>query len=921
MITKMIHFDEIKNKALDLLTTFKIKNIDSTINYFVIRDVYGRISVFIESPGIRSETIIEVRNTLEENIGVSWINKVEEVSKNSSIATQLLETTNKVSNNIHFGERHLTRLNWFREKSNKNKLQKAKVVTFYSFKGGLGRTTSLVMSALQLARKGRTIVLVDFDLEAPGLSTLLPPENNETPNYGLIDYLIESNIYLKSSIEIDINDYIYSFRDKQLIGNNGGQVYILPASKLTIEKSDDYLEKMGRVDFGTPNYQNINNPISQMLQQVTDRFKPDFILLDARTGINDVGGLTLTNFTDLACLLFYGNEQNIAGMKIVLPKVIDAEVPFLLINSPVPITEEESKEELEFYLENSYNVLLESEYYSDYIPDLYDESADHYPINISYDSSAVLINSNNKLKRLLDNSGSSNGYYDIAEQISSFFGEELGLKILENYSNRSSILRELSEIMTGTLAASENEFNTSEELINKFFPLREHRFIFDPEKFLILGPKGSGKTALFSVLEHRNYAEKLASYLGLTTESTQKTHWVTGLKGLKQSIEFPSSANFESLGSEDDVDVFRRYWRILAIRSIHKQVDIEIPSIFSDISEVLTVPNSKLRELSKDLLLSEKLEDYLNALDTTLGQNDKKVSIIYDGLDVLLKNKNYRGKMISALISLWYEYISRYQNIGVKIFLREDIFRNEVKDIADKVKLGNYSERLSWSYDSLLSMVYKRMIQQSDSLAKLFEETLRPLGITVPYDERVGYVPRVDTEINKAILKILIGERMGTGKAAFTYNWIRNHLADTNEQIVPRSILTLFASAARKEAEQIELFPSRILIKSRNLQNVMAEVSKDRVTDLLEEYDEYEKIFTSLREYVPNFPASESEFKSALRSCGVPQNREQSTIDDLVSIGAMKPYQRKKNDPIRYHIPDIFLIGLGLTRRGLRAQK
>jgi hypothetical protein len=678
---------------------------------------------------------------------------------------------------------------------------------------------------------------------------------------------------------------------------------------------------MGRVDFGSPVYQNSENPISKILQQATDRFKPDFILLDARTGINDVGGLTLTNYTDLACLLFYGNEQNIAGMRIVLPKVIEAEVPFLLINSPVPITEEESKEELEFYLENTYNLLTESEYYSDYLPDIYDESADHFPINISYDSLAVLLNSNNKLKKLLDNSGSSTGYFDLAEQIATFFGDELGQRIVDNYSNRDTILKEISEIMTGALAASENEFNSSEDLVNKFYPLREHRFIFDTEKFLILGPKGSGKTALFSVLEHREYAEKLASYLGLTTESIQSTHWITGLKGLKQSVEFPSSANFESIGSENDVDVFRRYWRLLAIRSIHKQVNTEIPSVFSDISEVLTVPNSKLRELSKDLLLSEKLEDYLNALDIILRQNSQKVSIIYDGLDVLLKNKSYRGKMISALISLWYEYISRYQNISVKIFLREDIFRNEVKDIADKVKLGNYSEKISWNYDSLLAMVYKRMVQHSDSLADLFHEALRPLGIAIPHDDRVGYVPRTDTDINKAILKILFGERMGTGKAAFTYNWIRNHLADTNDQIVPRSIITLFASAARKESEQIELFPSRILMKSRNLQNVMFEVSKDRVTDLLEEYDEYEKIFTSLREYLPNFPANENDLKNALKSCGVAQNREQATIDDLVNIGAMKPYQRKKNDPVRYHIPDVFLIGLGLARRGLRAHK
>ncbi|MFH5186942.1 KGGVGR-motif variant AAA ATPase [Paenibacillus sp. TAB 01] len=492
MNSKILHFDEIKEKVINLLLQFKSRNTDNMLSIYVIRDVFGRVSVYVVNqdgvyiPDAIEKALLELRELFETEIGSSWFNKVEEISSNQSIINQLRESTFEVTNSIYFGERHLTRLNWFREKNKYINLPKTKVVTFYSFKGGLGRTTSLVMSALNLARKGKTVVLVDFDLEAPGLASLLPPDNDETPNYGLIDFLIESNVY--TQLEVDINEYTYSFKDKQLLGNNGGQVYILPASKLTTEKADDYLEKMGRVDFNSPIYERIDNPVSRMLKQISDRFKPEFILLDARTGINDVGGLTLTNYTDLACLLFYGNEQNIAGMRLVLPKVIQAEVPFLLINSPVPITEEESKEELEYYLENTYNLLVESDYFPEYLPDIYDESADHYPINISYDSLAVLLNSNSRLKKLLDNSGSSNGYIELSEQIASFFGEDLGQRIIENYTNKSTILTEISEIMTGALAASENEFNTSEDLVNKFYPLREHRFIFDTEKFLILGP-------------------------------------------------------------------------------------------------------------------------------------------------------------------------------------------------------------------------------------------------------------------------------------------------------------------------------------------------------------------------------------------------------------------------------------------------
>ena len=45
------------------------------------------------------------------------------------------------------------------------------VVTFYSFKGGVGRTMTLVNVGVALAARGRRVLLVDFDLEAPGIPT------------------------------------------------------------------------------------------------------------------------------------------------------------------------------------------------------------------------------------------------------------------------------------------------------------------------------------------------------------------------------------------------------------------------------------------------------------------------------------------------------------------------------------------------------------------------------------------------------------------------------------------------------------------------------------------------------------------------------------------------------------------------------
>jgi hypothetical protein len=43
------------------------------------------------------------------------------------------------------------------------------IVTFYSYKGGVGRTMALANVATLLAQRGQRVLVVDFDLEAPGL--------------------------------------------------------------------------------------------------------------------------------------------------------------------------------------------------------------------------------------------------------------------------------------------------------------------------------------------------------------------------------------------------------------------------------------------------------------------------------------------------------------------------------------------------------------------------------------------------------------------------------------------------------------------------------------------------------------------------------------------------------------------------------
>jgi len=72
--------------------------------------------------------------------------------------------------------------------------RKGQVITFYSFKGGVGRTMAVANIAWILASTGRRVLTVDWDLESPGLHRYFAPflaDRELTATDGLIDFLID----------------------------------------------------------------------------------------------------------------------------------------------------------------------------------------------------------------------------------------------------------------------------------------------------------------------------------------------------------------------------------------------------------------------------------------------------------------------------------------------------------------------------------------------------------------------------------------------------------------------------------------------------------------------------------------------------------------------------------------------------------
>ena len=116
-----------------------------------------------------------------------------------------------------------------------------RTITFYSYKGGTGRTLALANVARQLARFGQKVVAVDFDLEAPGLHYKFavgsPPEPPEIER-GVVDYIHE--FITTDQVPKSVRPY------STLIGEEteqGGRVHLIAAGPVL---HGDYWRKLSQ---------------------------------------------------------------------------------------------------------------------------------------------------------------------------------------------------------------------------------------------------------------------------------------------------------------------------------------------------------------------------------------------------------------------------------------------------------------------------------------------------------------------------------------------------------------------------------------------------------------------------------------------------------------------------------------------------
>ena len=766
-----------------------------------------------------------------------------------------------------------------------------RTVTFYSFKGGVGRTTALTHVAWILAMRGRKVVAVDLDLEAPGLSTAfnLQPQ----PKYGIVDYFYERS-YLPEGIKPNIS--ITEIFGEVRIPNAKGRLFVVPAGCLSL----DYISKVDDLHANTV-IDGDQSLWTVFKREIYEQLKPDVILIDSRTGINQWGALSLIQAADEAIIFLFPNEQNKQGIELLLRSLNTLKnLSINFIFSPVPdVSKLDKVNEIYKYFLDEIKIATDEEFEIDDNDPL--ELPE--PLVIPY-LQPIALADNYPVRALLD-------YYNkIVNLIDEETDEIDRTNILTNSETRWKIIKSLQfPEVNAADTDQKQDFTLLFQRTNDFEKFLDHATC------LIRGRKGTGKTALYWLfLKYKSDAQKLAR------GRLDNTVFLSAHGRYQESRPTRGQFQFIHENLQQQGGTWEAFWRAYLLLRCHQENLCNFPKNrkgekFSELKNIINnLPKGKwqfeynqvLLELSTNSILSEIVNDTINIIIHEEAKNkSQKIWFLYDDLD---EDFPEAGEVRQSALSGLFQLVqscdaNRLTEIRFKIFLREDIWNRLIFD--NKSHFTGRDIILQWTRVDFLRLALRQSIQSPDF--KDLVNRFSPIA-----EDAIDQT--TEDAIDKA-LELLWGSRRRRGdKAKYLSRWVYERLTDSSGTTFPRSLSILLTGAKEQElsyqGKSSIQTPTDRLLRSKSLEMGLKKASEKRCDEIKEEYRHLTKFFDSLKQKSALLP------KDELHSIWQESAHDIADFEEFASfLTEIGIIQLREKDQ-RYKFADIYVYGFEMIRKG-----
>lgn len=295
MSSEHVGFDSVLPGVVDTLRCPKHPSVQ---HIYVIRDLYGRVRIAVadalESDADARAWLQGEAETLHDRLGTRAHPPDDAVLfLEEGLVAELHRDGREVLPGVILVDRLVTGAGWWSVNGTESATS---MYTLYSVKGGTGRSTTAAVLAWHLAKRGENVLVVDLDLESPGISSAML-DHSTRPEYGVVDWFVEDLVGQGDPL---IEDMIARPSWQQDLP---GDVCIAPAYGA---RPGEYLAKLGRLYMDTD--VRWTQRLDGMLQKLRHATKPSIVLLESRSGLHDIAAATVTDL-NAHVLLFATNSE------------------------------------------------------------------------------------------------------------------------------------------------------------------------------------------------------------------------------------------------------------------------------------------------------------------------------------------------------------------------------------------------------------------------------------------------------------------------------------------------------------------------------------------------------------------------------------------------------------------------------------
>ena len=262
---------------------------------YLVRDLFGKvrlsISDEIDGDDAARDGLGRLAVALHEALGAhSYPPDNAVLSVDPEFLKSFADEAREIHPGVYWIDRLVTGSDWWTVQPPR-RAQGAHRFTLYSVKGGVGRTTTAAVLARHLACRGERVLVVDLDLESPGLSKSMM-DTREQPEFGVTDWFVEDLVGQGDRVIEEMTASPAWALDLE------GDVHVAPAHG---REPGEYLAKLGRVHMDTPDPWAAR--LERLLQSLEMRCEPTVLLLDSPSGLNDIAAAAVARVDAQVLLL------------------------------------------------------------------------------------------------------------------------------------------------------------------------------------------------------------------------------------------------------------------------------------------------------------------------------------------------------------------------------------------------------------------------------------------------------------------------------------------------------------------------------------------------------------------------------------------------------------------------------------------